>query len=139
MEVVDRGVSANPQDVRTWLDENDADMTVTMNAMEVSKNNANATHNLRVCGWDGRTRVQQQLLLRSHFQLSSLFTCATRVCTNRVCRPVCPPLGQNVPRHHGLSTSMGRLAGVHMCFNAKRRTKARASMFCTSSIETLSS
>ena len=55
MEVVDRGVSANPQDVRTWLDENDADMTVTMNAMEVSKPfffNADAAPNLPVRGWD---------------------------------------------------------------------------------------
>ena len=35
VEVVDRGVSPNPQDVRTWLDEGDASLTVTMNAMEV--------------------------------------------------------------------------------------------------------
>ena len=34
-EVVDRGVSANPQERRAFLDENDASMTVTLNAMEV--------------------------------------------------------------------------------------------------------
>ena len=34
-EVVDRGVSNNPQDRRTWLEESDASLTVTMNAMEV--------------------------------------------------------------------------------------------------------
>ena len=34
-EVVDRGVSANPQERRVFLDENDASMTVTLNAMEV--------------------------------------------------------------------------------------------------------
>ena len=34
-EVVDRGVSKNPQDRRTWLEESDASLTVTMNAMEV--------------------------------------------------------------------------------------------------------
>ena len=61
MEVVDRGVSANPQDVRTWLDENDADMTVTMNAMEVSKPFflTQTPHQISPCagGTDARTRA----------------------------------------------------------------------------------
>ena len=36
MEVVDRGVSSNPQVAeRQWLDESDAALTVTLNAMEV--------------------------------------------------------------------------------------------------------
>ena len=34
-EVVDRGVSANPQEDRVFLDESDDSMTVTLNAMEV--------------------------------------------------------------------------------------------------------
>lgn len=35
VEVVERGVSDYPQDERRFFDENDAAMTVTMNAMEV--------------------------------------------------------------------------------------------------------
>ena len=34
-EVVDRGVSTNPQDVRVFFDQSDASMSVTMSAMEV--------------------------------------------------------------------------------------------------------
>ena len=48
-EIVDRGVSANPQEDRVFLDESDDSMTVTLNAMEVKVSATDMTCALSFC------------------------------------------------------------------------------------------